>query len=209
MGGARKRAVRRRTPWPAGPSWSVCTDFSGRRRRVRLGQPHVDTGSTERLRPQPVFEVLRRPVHVMGYSRGIVDSIGTLSDCILAIYSISVAVVRVPSGRRGADEGGREGLVGVASPALGSAGRGSGRGHNNHSPIICGMGPDSATRAEPAGPRRRIINDYYSVTYGPSCTRLDPTGMPLVVKATRTRTGCCRYSGAAPASGPGSGRCRR
>ena len=31
-------------------TWSVCTDFSGRRRRVWLGQPHVHTGFTERLR---------------------------------------------------------------------------------------------------------------------------------------------------------------
>ena len=49
MGGARKRAVRRRTPCPRRPSWSVCADSSGRRRRVWLGQPHVHTGLPERL----------------------------------------------------------------------------------------------------------------------------------------------------------------
>ena len=43
--------MRRRTHWPPGrPSWSVCTDFSRRRRCVWLGQPHVHTGRTERLR---------------------------------------------------------------------------------------------------------------------------------------------------------------
>ena len=33
------------------------------------------------IRPQPVFEVLRSPVHVMGYSRGIVDGMGIISAC--------------------------------------------------------------------------------------------------------------------------------
>ena len=42
--------MRRRTHWPRRPSCSVCTDSSGRRRRVWLGQPHVHTGFTERLR---------------------------------------------------------------------------------------------------------------------------------------------------------------
>ena len=37
VGGARKCAVRRRTHWPRRPSWSACTDFSGRRRRVLAG----------------------------------------------------------------------------------------------------------------------------------------------------------------------------
>ena len=36
---------------------------------------------------------------------------------------VQAVAVCVPSGRRGADEGGREGLVGMASPALGSASR--------------------------------------------------------------------------------------
>ena len=51
LGGARKRAVRRRTHWPRRPSWSVCTDFSGLRRRVWLRQPHVHTGSPNAYLP--------------------------------------------------------------------------------------------------------------------------------------------------------------
>ena len=42
--------MRRRTHSPRRPCWSICTDFSGRRRRVWLGQPRVHTGSAERLR---------------------------------------------------------------------------------------------------------------------------------------------------------------
>ena len=53
-------------------------------------------------------------------------------------------------GRRGTDEGGREGLVGVAPPALGSAGRGGGFGYNIHSSIICGNSADFASRLRPS-----------------------------------------------------------
>ena len=74
--------------------------------------------------------------------------------------------VRVASGRGGTDEGGREGLVRMAPSALGSAGLGGGLGYNIHSPIICGIGLDSATRRDRFSPGRRIINDYCSAIYG-------------------------------------------
>ena len=52
---------RRRTHSPRRPSWLVCTDFSGRRRRVWLGQPRVHTGSAERLRSRTARMVLWIP----------------------------------------------------------------------------------------------------------------------------------------------------
>ena len=48
--------------------------------------------------------------------------------------------VGVPSRRRGADEGGREGLVGVPASGLGSMGSGVDRGYSIHSSIIYGNG---------------------------------------------------------------------
>ena len=66
--------------------------------------------------------------------------------------------VGVASRRRGADEGGGEGLVGVSASALGSAGFSGGFAHNIHSNIICRNGayqagptklaPDSKTRSK-------------------------------------------------------------
>ena len=44
-----KVAEPRRSYWPRRPRWSVCTDSSGRRRRVWLDQPHAHTGFAERL----------------------------------------------------------------------------------------------------------------------------------------------------------------
>ena len=49
-GRATKVAKRRRLHRPRGPRWSVCTDSSGRRRRVWLDQPLAHTGFAERLR---------------------------------------------------------------------------------------------------------------------------------------------------------------
>ena len=73
---------------------------------------------------------------------------------------VQAVAVRVAPGRCRTDEDGREGLVGVASPALGSAGFGGGLFYNIHSTIIHGMEADAATRADTGRPRRRIINDY-------------------------------------------------
>lgn len=43
--------MRRRACWTGQPSWSLCAGFSGCRRRVRPGQLHVHTPTTERLLP--------------------------------------------------------------------------------------------------------------------------------------------------------------
>ncbi len=65
---------------------------------------------------------------------------------------VQAVAVSVSSWRGGTDEGGREGLVGVASSALGSTACGGGFGYNIHSPIIYGIRLDSATRPEPRSP---------------------------------------------------------
>ena len=122
---------------------------------------------------------------------------------------VQAVAVRVASGRCGTDEGGREGLVGVASSALGSAGRGNGFGYNIQSPIICGIGLDSATCPDRTSPRRRIINYYVSVICGLDRMTSDAGGLPLGIRAGRTRTGCSRCSGAARASTAGSSRWSR
>ena len=119
---------------------------------------------------------------------------------------VQAVAVRVASGRCGTDEGGREGLVGVASSALGSAGRGNGFGYNIQSPITCGIGLDSATCPDRTSPRRRIINYYVSVICGLDRMTSDAGGLPLGITAGRTRTGCSRCSGAARASTAGSWR---
>ena len=77
---------------------------------------------------------------------------------------VQAVPVRMPSWRGGTDEGGRERLVGVASPELGSAGRG-GLGYNIHPAIIYGMQPDFAARPDPLSLPPRMINYYLSVIY--------------------------------------------
>lgn len=54
-------------------------------------------------------------------------------------WDYAPGTVRVAAGRRGTDEGGREGLVGIASPALGSAGCLGGLGYSIHYPSYTGL----------------------------------------------------------------------
>ena len=97
---------------------------------------------------------------------------------------VQPVAVSVPSWRSGTDEGGPEGLVGMASSALGSWGRGGGIDYSIHTTIIYGMGLDFAIRPDRLSPRIRVINDYYSVVYGHSSMTLDALGTLAVVKAT-------------------------
>ena len=99
-------------------------------------------------------------------------------------------------------------FVGMASSALGSAGSRDGRGYNIHSAIIYGIGQDFTARPDPLSSHRRIINDYYSVTYGFHRTNPDTSGQSLVVKAGRKRTS--RWTGRRRPGPPGTaGRRRR
>ena len=83
---------------------------------------------------------------------------------------VQAIAVRVPAGRRGTDEGGREGLGGMASGTLGSAACGGGIGYNIHSSTIYGIWLDSAIRPDSFRPRRRIINDYQSSLLRKPCS---------------------------------------
>ena len=69
---------------------------------------------------------------------------------------VQPVAVCVPPWRGGTDEGSREGLVGVASSALGSAGHGGGLDYNIHSTIICRIGPDFTAHPDPPSLRIRI-----------------------------------------------------
>ena len=95
---------------------------------------------------------------------------------------VQPVAVGVPSRRGGADEGGREGLVGMAPSALGSCTSGGGIGYNINPRIIYGIGLDFATRTDRLSPRRRIINDYYKKVYVYFVTILDTSGILVGVK---------------------------
>ena len=74
------------------------------------------------------------------------------NNLLSVCYNERVAVVGVPAGRRGPDEGGRERLVGVPATGLGSAGFGLGAGYSIHSSIVYGNGVDSAAHPDSPGP---------------------------------------------------------
>ena len=73
------------------------------------------------------------------------------------VESVAVDVV---SGRCTADEGGGEGVVGMASPALGSAGRRGGIRLCIHPCIICRKWADSARPPDRFRPPILVINHY-------------------------------------------------
>ena len=71
------------------------------------------------------------------------------------------------------------------------------------------LGRGSGSRPASGSTSRSLPTGMHQRAPLPSNTRMDATGTPLAVTEAQTRTGCCRCSGAAPASGPGNGRCRR
>ncbi len=93
---------------------------------------------------------------------------------------VEAVAVDVVTRRGGADEGGRERLVGMAASALGSTACRGGFCLCIHPRVIYEIVMDSAKPPDRALPPTLVINDYYSVLYVCPCTDTDDSGRVIV-----------------------------